>query len=463
MAGLGMNARSETPRVERALALVLGLMAVVLALGTAVLDPLHLAVGSADSAARDHLWGLWVTADSLFRSGPFIRDAPDVAFPIGFYGLQYEAANLMFFLPGYALGGGDATGAVLGWNLLHAGTAAAASAGCWLLGRDLMSARPELLVLMAAFACSPFLLAHPHTGHSEYLPVALWPWHLWALFRWLRGGTWRWAVMAGLSLGGMAATASYLPVFLTFLEVPLGAVLAWRAGPRGLARLLLVATIALALAGAFGVALSQPWPRGHGALVAQMTATTVPFPSLQELMSGITRFWPGQPAMMSNEQPAYPGVVVCGLALLGAVFRKEARGWVLLGALGICLGLGVGLTHDAQRYLLPVGQLTHWLPMLGAVHFWERVAPLAALPLGIAAAYGTQVLGLRVHAPRAAAVALALAVVADQATWPRARVLPQPSFELRPPAELLEVLDELPKGALLQLPIPFVHLPGPHC
>ena len=50
-----------------------------------------------------------------------------------------------------------------------------------------LSTRLLGLVLVAAFAASPFLLAHPWMGHSEYLPIVLWPWQIWSLRRWLRG------------------------------------------------------------------------------------------------------------------------------------------------------------------------------------------------------------------------------------------------------------------------------------
>jgi hypothetical protein len=416
-------------------------------------------IGQEMSPGYDHLWGLWVTAERLWTNGPFVRNAPDVGFPEGFYALQYEVPNLLFFLPGYWLGGGSLHGAALGWNLLQVGALVAGAAGCWLLGRDLLGPTPALAVLVAVFAGSPFLLALPYMEHSEYLASVLWPWHLWALHRWLSGGRWTYGVGAGLILGAMAATASYLPVFLAILEPPIGVALAWQR--RAWGRLAVVALVALPIGGAFGWEMMQPWPHGHGAFADWGIGTTRPAPSLAMMLSGMLRLWPGPPPTEFNEQAAYPGLVAIGLAVAGAWRSRPARWWGLLGLGAFVLGVGTMVEFYGRRWLLPAGMLQRLVPQLGLVHFWQRIAPLAALPLGIAAATGATFLvgATRFRAP--VALLLATLVVADQATFPRGLVLPPPSCRIDPLPDLTRLLSLVPEGALLQYPLPVINMPGP--
>ncbi len=116
-------------RGERWLPVVVGALLVVLVTWGVLLSPWRLALGAPVSPCHDHLWGLWVTAEGLLGSGPFIRHAPDVAFPNGFSAMLYEPVNLALFLPGYWLGGGGSAGAALGWNGLHVGWLVVAVAG----------------------------------------------------------------------------------------------------------------------------------------------------------------------------------------------------------------------------------------------------------------------------------------------------------------------------------------------
>lgn len=425
-------------------------------------DPTGRLIGHPDTPGLDHLWGLWVTADGLWTHGPLLRDTPGANFPHGFRALQYEAANLLLFLPGFWLGGGGAAGAALGWNLLHAGAPLVGALGCWLLGRDLVGPEPAIAVLVAVFAASPFLLAHPAMGHSEYLPVMLWPWQIWLLRRWLRGGPVGLALLSGLLLGCMAATASYLPVFLALLSVPLavGLVIGQPPAQRRWLHLLPVALVALVLVLAFGWALSLPWPRGHGAFAGQATAGLRPAPALESVLAGMLRLWPGEPLTDMNEQAAYPGLVALALGLLGAVRVRAARGWLALALVAFLLGAGPAVQAGETRLLLPAGLLTQLLPPLGLVHWWQRMAPVAALPLGVAALHGAHQLTRRLPWPGLVALLLAGGALADQATWPRGAVLPAPTMSMAPPSGLQPLLAQAAPGALLQVPLPIINLPG---
>lgn len=439
-----------------ALFVVVGLVAPVLG------APELAVIGAEDSPTLDHLWGLWVTAQGLLEHGPLLRDTADVGFPRGFRSLQYEAVNLLLFVPGFWLGGGGAAGAALGWNLLSVGAPAVAMLGGALLGRELIGDRPEVAVLAVGFGANAWLLGSPYMGHTEYLAAALWPLHLWMLARWVGGSGWRWAVGAGATLGAMAATASYLPVFLALLEpvAALALVARSRAGWRGVARLLPVAALGLALAAGFAGLLLRPWPLGHGAIAGQASLGARPIPGLDTLLPGLLRGWPGTPAIEMNEQPAYPGMMLLGVATLGAVAVRSARVWWALGVGATTLGLGVAARAFGTALLLPAGWLVWLHDGFDLVHWWQRIGVVAPLPLAVAALYGARWLGDRLGRPTAVAAALSALCLLDQATFPRGPVLPAPSTTLRPPDGLVELVDALPPGALLVLPVPLVHLPG---
>jgi hypothetical protein len=102
-----------------------------------------------------------------------------------------------------------------------------------------------------------------------------------------------------------------------------------------------------------------------------------------------------------------------------------------------------------------------WLhPSFDLVHWWQRIGVVAPLPLAVAALYGARWLGDRVGRPTAVAAVLAGLCLLDQSTFPRGAVLPAPVTSLAPPDGLMSLVDDLPPGALLVLPVPLVHLPG---
>ncbi len=448
-------ARPWLPAVVLLLILAIVLAAPILG------QPTARVLGSASSPTLDHLWGLWVTAEGLLQHGPFLRDSAGLAFPDGFRALQYEAPNLLLFLPGFWLGGGGPSGAALGWNLLSLGAPLLAGVGAWLLLRDELGDRPENAVGVAAFAGGAWMLASPFMGHSEYLAAALWPWHLWALGRLLAGGRWPWLLAAGLSLGAMAATASYLGVFLLLLEPPLALTLQRQAPLRRRALCLLgVALVALLVAGAFAVALVQPWPRGHGAFAGQLSLARRPIPGWRMVLHGLLRLVPGPLGLDTNEQAAYPGLVVLALGTLGAVVERRARPWLAVGLLATLLGAGVALRVGPQALMLPAGGLVQSHSLFAMVHWWQRIGVLSPLPLGVAAAFGARHLGLRLGWPSALALGLGLLILLDQSSFPRGWVLPPPSQPLPRAPALGPLLEALPPGGLVVYPLPLVHLPG---
>ena len=435
--------------------------------GGAWLQPTRRALGSAWSEAPGHLWGLWTTAAGLLEHGPLLRVAPGLGFPEGFEAHLVDPINLLLFLPGFLLGGGGSAGAVLGWNLLHAGSLVVGGWGCIALARALVGrergAAWSAALLTAAFCGGAFLLSHPHMGRSEYLPAVLMPWHLALMIPWVRGQTsWRRGAAAGLLLGGVALGGSYLAVFALLLELPLGLALLVTAGSgwrRSAGRLALVAGVALAVAAPMvGALVLYPPPGGSPLFSASLRA--MPEADLHTLLT-LLRMGPLPELEPLLDQPPYPGVVLVLLAVLGAAQRpRKALGWLLLGLWLVSLSLGPALAgqHQGQPSMtpLPAGWLTAMAPPLANLKAWSRLGCLLPLPLGIAALYGCQALLARVDkrwARTALGLALVTLILADQGSWPRRATLDRPSFEPAAPEALTSVLTSLPPGAVIQLPL----------
>ncbi len=435
--------------------------------GAAWLQPSRRALGSAWSEAPGHLWGLWTTATGFLQHGPLVRAAPGLGFPEGFEAHLVDPVNLLLFLPGYVLGGGGITGAVLGWNLLHAGAIVVGGVGCVaatraLLGQD-RGTPWSAAVLTAGFCGGAFLLSHPHMGRSEYLPAVLLPWHIALLWRWVRGGAgWRTGVGAGLLLGGVGLGGSYLAIFALLLELPLAlGLLATASGDRRrvLGRLALVGGVALVVALPMVVALLMFPPPGSSPLLSappRPMAESDPGTLLTMLRMG-----PLPDLEPLLDQPPYPGLVLLGLALLGALLRpRHALGWLLLGLWLAVLSLGPGIATNRGgqpgMIPLPAGWLQSLAPPLANLKAWSRLACVVPLPLGLAAIHGVQALLGR---PRRGwlrgglGILLVLLVLLDQGSWPRRMSLDRPVFEPAAPAGLLAVIADLPPGAVIQLPL----------
>ena len=435
--------------------------------GSAWLAPTRRAIGSAWSEAPGHLWGLWATAAGLFEHGPLLRVAPGLGFPDGFEAHLVDPIDLLLFLPGYLLGGGGPSGAVLGWNLLHAGAIVVGGLGCVALTRaltgDARGTAWSAAVLTAAFCGGAFLLSHPHMGRSEYLPAVLMPAQLALMLRWVRGtGGWGCGVGAGLLLGGVALGGSYLAIFALLLVLPLAVALpisARRDWKRTTVRLALVGGVALLVAVPMVAALALYPPPGGSPL---LSAPPRPMPEADMgTLLTMLRLGPLPDLEPLLDQPPYPGVALLLLAVAGAVLRpRKATGWLLLGLWLAVLSLGPALAtqHDGQSAVirLPAGWLMAIAPPLANLKAWSRLGVLLPLPLGIAALYGCQALMARTGRSwqRAAlGIVLVLLILADQGSWPRRSGLDRPIFEPGAPADLLQLLEVQPPGAIVQLPL----------
>ncbi|MDP6931721.1 MAG: hypothetical protein QGG40_02350, partial [Myxococcota bacterium] len=413
--------------------------------GPVLLHPTASALGAWSSEGPGHLWGLWTTAQGLWEHGPLLRVHEGVEFPDGYRAHLVDPVNLLLFLPGYALGGGGATGAVLGWNLLHLGSVTLAAIGCGLLGREIWSRTSasswSCALLAVSFAFNPYQWGHPFMGRTELLPVAWLPWVLTWWIRAQRSGSRRDAGIAGLFLGLCALGGSYLSVFLLLVVVP---VLVWT-GLRGsmhderrerLTRLAVTGGVALlvALPGIWALLAAPPSGGTMG------SNTPLPLYGLEDQAQLAWWFRLGSsPSQASSwrwglglDQPATVGLVVLALAVLGVIRARDshllgARTVAIAGAWALVLGLGWRWNLGSTQLSLPAEWLSSLVPPMASLAHWERIGPLASLFLGVAAGHGwillrsmswTSRLGTR------ASLVLGLGacslVAADQATWPRA-------------------------------------------
>lgn len=472
-------------------ALVAGTLATLLMGGQVIFDPAHVQLGSAETEAPGHLWGLWTVASGLFHHGPFVRVAA-VSWPASFAAHLMDPINLLLFLPFYWLGGGGAIGASLGWNALHVGGVAIGAFGCWKLGRRIFGDHPQarwaVALLTLVFCASPYFLFVPYMGRTEYLPALLCPGHLALLHRWMRrpvgfGATKpkledpppNWVgVCAGLTLGAVALGGWYLAVFVALLEIPVA--LWWSLGltPRDAAhRLGLVAGLALVcLAPALWAVLAYPPDQGS-LLSAQNIAIRVdqfpvdPLPALFRIsQSGQGDRW--------MDEPGYVGVVSMVLGALGALrYRGRARGWMIIAIWMLLLAAGPFLAWSTQQATANAGQDLWPMPLYGlltvfpplrAMRNWSRIGVLAPLPMGVAAAFGLLALTEWYRKWRRGLIAVVLALVmADQLTYPNVYSPVRPTFRSAMPAPAKVALTHIPSGALLEFPIdiPLRMLPGP--
>lgn len=456
--------RPKAARWERAALAGLLFVATVL-MGRPILrSPLTLALGSSKSEAPRHFWGLWATAAHLTEWGPFVAHL-DVNYPIGYTRHLMDPVNLLFFLPGYWLGGGGTRGATLGYNLVHLGWPVVGGVGGWLLARRLLLATGIArdlapASLLAAFACAtaPYLLATPSLGRSELLPGVAWPLHLWLLHRAVSedGHSWD-AVGAGAVLAAIALGGWYLAAWMALLEPPVALWFAARSGRpwrSSAGRLAMVAVVGVVpTLPALWALLAYPPPILHEEqrVSAHMGICTppqllLPFASNQGL--------PG------TDLPAYPGTVVALLALWGAVRFRAARGWVLLGLAILVVSLGPFLvwTNDARALVanpprLPAWWIEKFIPPLRFIWGWCRLGILVTAPLATAAAWGVVDLARRVRGIRPQAFGLLLVVIAlDHARSRMPAGIEGSAFDPAPPQELVALLPKLPRGALLDLP-----------
>jgi len=157
----------------------------------------------------------------------------------------------------------------------------------------------------------------------------------------------------------------------------------------------------------------------------------------------------GALALPATAAAALPGLGILLLALAGVAARPlQTAGWLLVSAWGILLA--AGLSPDGLDTWSPAHQLSDRIPHLSHLGSWWAIAPLVALPMGLSAMVGVDILH-RVRRDRLAMGVLVMAVV-DQGLPAFTTTTPQ-SFVHKPPMGVMTALSNLAPGAVLQLPV----------
>ncbi|MDP6934504.1 MAG: hypothetical protein QGG40_16380, partial [Myxococcota bacterium] len=380
------------------LAAVLVAAVALIALWPVLPAPHQLALGRASGEGPAHLWGLWTTAEGLWTHGPFLR-VSEVNHPAGLRAELIDPVNLLVFWPVWWVTGGGATGAVLGWNAIHLAAVVAAGWGGWLLATRILPDAPCRLVLVAATAGTPYLLASLGLGRTEYLAGAWYVLHLAFLHRHLSTDRRATDTLAALaSLVGLAHSGWIVPLWVLLIEPPLAIIFA-RQLPGTRTRVTRIAQVALpavllSLPVLFNVLDTSPW----WLTKTRYTDLTYagPVVPIQSLLPGMTNAAVGGGA----EAAPYPGALLVALAILGSWKYHRARGWLLLGGLLFVAALGrevqwAGAAGPEWKVYMPIAWLTSSVQLFRGVTSWSRLGMFLGFPLGVAAAWGVHALGKR--------------------------------------------------------------------
>lgn len=418
------------------------------------------AIGLEAGEGPAHLWGLWVAAEGMLSHGPYLRVA-EVNLPAGFKADLIDPLNLLLFGPGWLLGGGGATGAVLGWNTVHLLSVLVGGLGGWRLGQTILESRQAAVVVAAAIAGAPYLIgAAGVVGRSEYLPLAGWALHLSYLIGSLRPeGSRREQLGAIITLTALAH-AGWQPLIWIILAEGAVVWMLWRTGETTedvRETLLRLATVALPAALlTLPLLLSHlgtdPWwlSRLDHASPFDERPRAAPLAALLPFVD-TTRSW-------ANNPLPYLGVTLPILSIAGAIVSpRRALRWLALGALvllfslGEIVAVGSSMENNAGFYYMPAAILVHVISPLRAFHGWARLTLLAIPLLALAAGHTIDVAAReRPMKSVLAAALLALALVLEGITF---SPVGRGSFTIATPPDLASAYSALPPGAILELPL----------
>lgn len=416
-----------------------------------VLHPLSAGMGMSGLEGPDHLWALWAG----MMDGPVVIDTTLINFPVGIRWVLADPLNLVWFVPGWLLGGPG-----LGWNLVVAGSLAiaglAAALWCRRLSDDPIAPPIAALLAVTAAPIAGSLL----TGMSEALTMGWLALALLAVHRLADDRRWSAALLAGGLLGLTAWAGPYTAIYTALAAPPIVIAVLWQGGR--------AAALRLGLAGLIGGLFSLPVlravlydrPAGLPGSDSGLPAVLADPGAAKNLMLGadpLGLIWPAVPI-----EPLH--AVFLGTLLLPLALSGWRRAPALLTAAGILLVLGLGffLQRDgglwgARPLALPATWLSLKVDLLGRAIRWHRTIIAATILLCAPAAIILSALSSRLGRWRSVgAWLLAGAMVAEALLraplpWPRA------TFPIDPPPAYAQ----LAEGPILQLPLAQFTTGGP--
>lgn len=414
-------------RLDSAAPLTLGLAFTALVVAPVLGDWSGSAVGLGCEAAPSDMWSLWSWASTSEGSTHMGFPGPTTSASLSSPSALMLFAGLMSIL-----------GPVASWN-----TAVLLSMLVLLLGTIDLSRRIQpdaspiarstlVIAVVGTAAWSPLIR---HVGVSA-LPMAALPLALSLLDRWIQpDASRRWGIIAAATvtfamLGHWVTTVFVMAILIPMLVIQCRALegrQVWRRAGGALSPGLIL--------GVFHVGIQAE--AGSG---IQVDAASIG-PAWIHQMEGAL-------ALPATAAAALPGLGVLLLALAGVAARpKQTAGWLLVSAWGILLA--AGLSPDGLNTWSPAHHLAARLPQLVHIDSWWAIAPLVALPMGLSAMIGVDILH-RVRRDRLAVGVLIMAVI-DQMLPAFTTSTPQ-SFLHKPPMGVMTALSNLGPGAVLQLP-----------
>jgi len=416
-----------TSRLDSAAPLALGLALIALMMAPVLGDWTGSALGIACDTAPSDMWSLWSWASPASGSTHMGFPGPTTAADLVSPGAVIIFGALMTFM-----------GPVASWN-----TAVLLAMIVLLLGtldlarRILPNAAPVsratlVIAVVGTAAWSPLIR---HAGVSA-IPMAFTPLALTLIDRWIQpDAPRRWGVLAGLAstmcmLGHWATTVFTMAILLPMVVIQcrnLEGHQVWRRATTALLPGLLLGGLHVAT-------------QAHAATGLDIDAAQLAPAWIHQIESAL--------ALPATAAAALPSLGILLLALAGVAARPlQSAGWLLVAAWGILLA--AGLSPDGLGGWSPAHQLADRLPGLQHLGAWWGIAPLVALPMGLSAMIGVDVLQ-RVRRDRLAMGVLAMAIL-DQ-SLPSFTTTTAQSFEHRPPMGVMTALSNLGPGAVLQLP-----------
>ena len=408
----------------------LGIALTITAIAPVISDPTLLALGEPCGAAPGELWSLWSLLDA---TGP---DASRLGFPGAQMGATLSA-------PGAAMAFWAATSvvgnAVLGWNVVMVSGLLTLTLGTLMLGRQIRPNSPviaQLALVLAVVGCASWSTMIRSLGLSA-VPMMVMPLALALMLRWIMPQAHRlWGVGAAAAavlscLGHWSTT-----VFVIAIGLPMVCVQCRTIAGIDVWRRALLAGLPGLIAGTIHIGLSSANTPALAVEASAMGATWI-----HQLEGALL--------MPATAATALPALGMLLLALAGVASRPNlSAGWLVVGAWGILLAAGEG--PEGFEAYAPAHQLSIRLPPLAVLGSWWGIAPLVAVPFGLAAMVGVEALH-KVRRERLAMGILLLALV-DQ-TLPALTAHTPQVFSATPSAGVETALSNLPPGGVLQLPI----------
>ena len=423
--------RFATPLVAIIALAFLGVVAVPI-----MSDPTHWVLGDAAGRAPYALWSTWTRTEMWVAGIP----APQIGFPhLSSPPETVSPAHFWLFAGLSRLTGTGPAGAALAWNLAILCWLAIGIAGTVALIRRVIPKASAvvhgvaIIAIPASLGWSGAIVA----GDVADLPALLLPAHLALLDRWvgkdrdpLSG------LGAALLLVLSTLTRWQMSFFVLAMALPLATVMGRHLQDRSSIRRWAIALLPGVLVG-----IGHIWA-SDGALMPGPTA------SAAYLRAPLTAlFAADQHTLLSPWLMALPALGILVMVLISTLDRPLAStGWWLCAAWGVLLAGGT----TATPFIAPGRRLADLFGVLQGITDWSMVTPLIAIPFGVLAAKGAAALERR-HT-RSVAIALALAALADQSHHLIGMHTDDRRFEVRPTRVAKIAFEQIPPGAVLELP-----------